>query len=339
MTKVLVTGASGFIGTHLAAKLAERGDEVTCLVRNPARAESLREHGARLVVGDVTNRTSLPDAVAGQSIVYHLAGCTQSLDPRYFYRVNQRGVANVAQVCAGQTTPPVLVVVSSLAAAGPAGDDQPKTEADRPEPVSHYGHSKRAAERAAEHFADRVPITIVRPPIVLGQGDRMSLPLFRSIARFGVHMVPGLDQRRFSLIHADDLVDLLILAAERGRRLPPRGRPESYGPQGYYFAACEENPTYANLGRMISEVMGRHLVVVIPTVTPLVWMVAVAGEAISRIRHDPLFMNLDKAREITAGNWICSADAAARELGFAVSVPLLERLRQTAEWYREKKWL
>jgi len=339
MAKVLVTGASGFIGTHLVAALAARGDEVTCLVRPTSHVDSLRDAGARLSFGDVTDRSSLTAAVAGQSVVYHVAGCTQALGPRLFYRVNQRGVANVAQVCAGQTNPPVLVSVSSLAAAGPANEGQPKTEADRSEPVSHYGHSKRAGERAAEHYADRVPITIVRPPIVLGEGDRMGLPLFRSIARFGVHMVPGLDRRRFSLIHADDLVSLLILAAQRGRRLPPRGRPESHGSQGYYFAACEENPAYSDLGRMIAEVMGRRLVVVIPTATPLVWMVAVAGEAISRIRQDPLFMNLDKAREITAGSWLCSADAAAKELGFTVTVPLLERLRQTAQWYRDKKWL
>jgi dihydroflavonol-4-reductase len=339
MAKVLVTGASGFIGTHLVSTLAARGDEVACLVRQTSKVDSLREAGARLVFGDVTDRDTLPAAVRGQSVVYHVAGCTQTLAARHFYRVNHRGVANVAQVCAGQTTPPVLIVVSSLAAAGPSHDGQPKTEADRPEPVSHYGHSKRAGERAAEHYADRVPTTIVRPPIVVGEGDRLSLPLFRSIARFGVHMVPGVSPRRFSLIHVDDLVNLMMLAADRGKRLPPRGLPESHGPQGYYFAACEEDPAYADLGRMVSEAMGHHLVVVIPTVTPLVWMVAVAGEAISRIRHDPLFMNLDKAREITAGSWLCSAEAAAKELGFTIRVPLLERLRQTAQWYRDHKWL
>lgn len=339
MAKVLVTGASGFIGTHLVARLAARGDDVTCLVRQTSRIEPLRLPGVSFVFGDVTDRSSLPSAVAKKDIVFHLAGCTQSLIPRHFYHVNQRGVANISQVCAGQTTPPVLVVTSSLAAAGPTRDGTPKTEADRSEPVSHYGHSKRAGERAAESYADRVPITIVRPPIVLGEGDRMGLPLFRSVARFGVHMVPGLDQRRFSLIHADDLIELLILAAERGKRLPPRGRSDSHGAQGYYFAACEENPAYADLGRMVAEALDRHLVVIIPTATPLVWMVAVAGEAISRLRHDPLFMNIDKAREITAGNWLCSAQAAADELGFAVGAPLLERLRQTAEWYREKKWL
>ena len=339
MAKVLVTGGSGFIGTHLVAALVARGDEVTCLVRRSSRVGPLNAAGVRLVYGDVTDRESLPSVVAGQQIVYHVAGCTQALDPRWFYRVNQRGVANVAQVCAGLTSPPVLVSVSSLAAAGPSLDGRPKTEADRSAPVSHYGHSKRAGERAAEAFADRVPITIVRPPIVLGEADRLGLPLFRSVAHFGVHMVPGLKPCRFSLIHADDLVQLLILAAERGRRLPPRGGPDAHGPQGYYFAACEEDPAYSDLGRMVAEAVGRHLVLVIPTATPLVWMVAVAGEAIARIRHDPLFMTVDKAREITAGNWLCSALRRRRGVGLRRGAPLIERLRQTAEWYRRQGWL
>jgi nucleoside-diphosphate-sugar epimerase len=339
MAKVLVTGASGFIGVHLVKALADQGDDIMCLVRRSSKTEPLEKLGAKLVYGDVTVRDSLPPAVTGKQIVYHLAGCTQSLDPRFFYRINQRGVANMARVCAGQTTPPVLLTVSSLAAAGPAVGGTPKTEADRPTPVSHYGHSKRAGERAAEAFADRVPITVVRPPIVLGEGDRMGLPLFRSVARYGVHMVPGLDHRRFSLIHADDLVRLIILAAERGKRLPPHDQPESYGPQGYYFAACEEDPAYTDLGYMVADAVDRHLLVIIPTATPLVWMVAAAGEAISRIRHDPLFMNIDKAREITAGSWVCSAQAAADDLGYAPAAPIADRLRKTAQWYREKKWL
>ncbi len=339
MGKVLVTGASGFIGNHLVSTLTKRGDNVTCLVRRSSHIESLRQAGVRFVYGDVTDHDSIAPAVKGQETVYHLAGRTQSLVARDFYRVNQRGVANVAEACAAQTTPPVLVSVSSLAAAGPANGGVPKSEADPARPVSHYGHSKRAGERAAERFADRVPISIVRPPIVLGEADRQGLALFRSIARFRVHMVPGRDRRRFSLIHADDLVNLLILAAERGKRLPPCGRPQSRGPQGYYFAACEQDPTYADLGRMVAKALGRRFVIVIPTGMPAVWTVAAGGEAISRLRHNPLFMNLEKAREITAGNWLCSAQTAATELGFAVAAPLPERLRQTALWYREKKWL
>ncbi|MBN2577748.1 MAG: NAD-dependent epimerase/dehydratase family protein [Pirellulales bacterium] len=339
MAKVLVTGASGFIGSHLVAALTARGDEVACLVRKSSRLAPLRRYNPQFIHGDVTDRESLSAAVAGKQIVYHLAGCTQALNPRQFYRVNRWGVANVAQACAGRTTPPVLVSVSSLAAAGPSPDGQPKTEADRPVPVSHYGHSKRAGERVAEAFADRVPITIVRPPIVLGEYDRMGFPLFHYIARFGVHLAPGLSRPRFSLIHADDLAELLILAAERGRRLPAGGGNNPRGPEGYYFAACEVSPLYSDLGRMVSKALGRRWVMVIPTTAPVVWTVAMAGELVSRVRHNPLFMNVDKAREITAGSWLCSARAAAEQLNFAVAVPLFDRLRQTAEWYRREKWL
>jgi nucleoside-diphosphate-sugar epimerase len=309
------------------------------LVRTTSQVETLRAAGMRLLYGDVTDRESLSAAVAGQEIVYHLAGCTKAVDWRCFYRVNQRGVANIAQACAERASPPTLIVTSSLAAAGPATNGHPRTETDRPTPVSHYGHSKRAGERAAEAFAHRLPITIVRPPIVLGEGDRMGLPLFRSINRFRVHMVPGQAQRRFSVIHADDLAHLLILAAERGSRLPPHRNEGARGPEGYYFASAEEDPVYADLGRMVAEAMGRHLLVVIPAAGPVVWTVAYAGEAVSRIRHDALFMNVDKAREITAGSWVCSAERAAAELGFRVAAALPQRLRQTADWYRREGWL
>lgn len=339
MAKVLVTGASGFVGTHLVEALTERGDEVTCLVRNSSRIEPLRRLNVRLVHGDVTDHESLAPAIAGQQIVYHVAGSIYVVRPRQFYSVNRLGVANVAQVCADQTTPPVLVSVSSLAAIGPSTDGRPKSETDPSEPVSHYGHSKRAGERVAETFADRVPITIVRPPIVLGEYDKTCFSLFHSIARFGVHLTPSLERSRFSLIHADDLAQLLILAAERGKRLPTADGTNGHGSPGYYFAACEESPLYSDLGRMISKALGRRWVMVIPTSSPIVWTVATAGELVSRVRQRPLAINVDKAREITAGSWLCSARLAAEQLGFKVGAPLLDRLRQTADWYRREKWL
>ncbi len=338
MTKVLVTGASGFIGTHLVAALAERGDEVSCLVRKTSQVDRLKEMGVRLVIGDVTDPACLPAAVAGQEIVYHLAGRTLALKRRQFYDVNRLGVAQIAKACAGQRRPPVLVYVSSLAAAGPAIDGRPRVESDSPSPVSHYGRSKRFGEYVAESFAYRVPTTVVRPPIVLGEGDRLGLPLFRSVVRFGIHLSPGFKSQRFSLIHADDLVQLVMLAAERGKRLPPLGQRGEPNGHGYYFAACEQDLTYADLGRLVAESVGRR-VLVIPTAMPVVRTVAAVGEAISHVRQQPLVMNLDKAREIAAGSWLCSAQAARDDLGFAVGAPLLERLRQTAEWYQREGWL
>jgi nucleoside-diphosphate-sugar epimerase len=338
MAKVLVTGASGFIGTHLVAALAARGDEITCFVRKTSVVRGLQARGVRLVCGDVTDPQSLLAAVAGQQVVYHLAGCTRTWNRRQFFQVNCRGVRHIAQACAAQENPPVLIHVSSQAAAGPAIQGRSRRESDPVAPVSQYGRTKRLGELAAERFADRVPITIVRPPMVLGEGDQLSLSLFRSVIRFHVHLSPGVRPRRFSLIHADDLANLLILAAEHGRRLPPRDGQSHPIAQGYYFAACEQDPTYADLGRLVAKSVGRR-VLVIPTVMPVVRMVAAAGEAIAQVWHQPPVVNFDKAREIAAGSWLCSAQAAREELGFVVGAPLIERLRQTTEWYCREGWL
>jgi nucleoside-diphosphate-sugar epimerase len=338
MAKVLVTGASGFIGTHLVAALAARGEEITCFVRKTSKVDRLQALGGRLVYGDVTDPESLLAAVAGHQIVYHLAGCTRARHRRQFFEVNCRGVAHVAQACAAQDRPPVLIHVSSQAAAGPAVGGRPRVESDPASPVSQYGRTKRLGECAAERLAHQVPITIVRPPMVVGEGDRLGLSLFRSVVRFHVHLTPGIGPRRFSLIHADDLVQLLILAAERGRRLPPRDGQSHPVSQGYYFAACEQDPTYADLGRLVAESVGRR-VLVIPTAMPVVRMLAAMGEMVSHVRHNPPVINLDKAREIAAGSWLCSAQTAREELGFAVGAPLIERLRQTTEWYCREGWL
>ncbi len=239
--------------------------------------------------------------------------------------------------------PPVLVAVSSLAAAGPSQPDQPRREIDPNAPVSDYGRSKLAGERALRTLADRVPITIVRPPIVFGEGDPAMLRVYLPIWRIGVHMVPGWAPNRFSLIHAADLVELLVLAAARGRRLLPidPNGPESgaWAAQGIYFAACPETPTYGELGRMIAAAMGRR-VLVMPTAAPVVWMVAGAAEGFHRLFfRRPAYFNLDKAREATAGSWVCSPQAAAEELGFSVTVSLQDRLRQSVEGYRAAGWM
>jgi len=339
MSKVLVTGASGFIGSHLVAALAARGEDVSCLVRRTSSLEHLDTLGVQYAYGDLADREALRAAVAGKQVVYHLAGCTRTLDVRQFYRVNVEGVRNLLAACAARATPPVVVNVSSLAAAGPSPPGRMRVESDRPAPVSHHGRSKRLGEQAAEQFADRVPVSIVRPPIVFGQHDRTGLEMFWGVDYFRTHMIPGLARNRFSLIHGADLAELILLAAERGSRLNP---PQRYGPssyQGYYHAACEQHPTYADLGRMIGAALGRPRVLAFHVATPMVWIVAGIVDFLGRATGRVRYLNLDKAREVTAGSWVCSPQRAIDELGFAVGAPLPERLRETVEWFRRQGWL
>jgi len=236
--------------------------------------------------------------------------------------------------------PPVVVMVSSVAAAGPSHPDRLRIESDRPAPVSHYGRSKWAAELAAREFAHAVPITIIRPPIVLGPADREGLPMFTSVARTGLHFVPGRVPHRFSVVHVDDLTQALILAAERGLRLEP-GVPalRRDDSRGIYHIAGDEHPTYADLGRLIGKAVGRSRVRIVRIPMRAIWAAALVVELGMRIRKKSQYLNLDKAREIAAGSWTCSPEKAGRELGFRPAAPMTERLRQTADWYRAAGWL
>ncbi len=338
MPRALVTGASGFIGPHLVERLQQAGYQVRCLVRRTSVLERLQPLEPEFVYGDVNDRDSLVAAVADMDVVFHLAGVTKALHYEEFHKVNAEGTGMLAEVCAGCEKPPTLVVVSSLAAAGPSPEDAPRRESDPATPVSNYGRSKLAGELAAAKWANRVPLTIVRPGIVFGDGDALTLEMFRPIERWNLHVSPTLADYRYSLIHAEELVSLLIAAAERGQRVETdtNGALET---TGRYLAADDLQPTYVDLGRMIGKALGKGRIFVIRVPKPISLVVISALEVIARFRKQPSIVNLDKIREGSAGDWTCSGEAAKEQLGFHPQFTLDERLRQTADWYRAAGWL
>jgi len=338
MAKVLVTGATGFIGTHLVQALAARGDEVICLRRKSSDVRRLEPLNVRFVAGDVTVPESLAAAIEQVDVVLHLAGMTKALGARQMMRVNRDGAHHVLAACAARPSPPVVVLVSSLAAAGPAPDDRLRTEADPPQPVSHYGRSKRAGELAAEKFADRVPLTIVRPPIVFGEGDRDFFRMIRPIHRFGLHLTPTRSTYRYSLIHAADLASALLLAADRGERRPA-AEAIAADTRGLYFVAADEHPTYAELGHLIGQALGRRKTRVLRNPAPVTFGAGLGAELLAQLIRRPSIFNWDKAREAAAGSWACNPQRAKEQLGWQCKAELAARLAQTTRWYRQEGWL
>jgi len=337
MPRVFVTGATGFIGSHLVQALAERGAQVRCLVRPTSRTDLLRAAGAELVSCEPSRPATWADALADVDMVYHLAGVTRTLVPSEFLRVNCTLTEQVAAACAAQPAPPTLVLVSSVAAAGPAPRGQVRIESDPPAPVSHYGRSKLAGEEAAARYASRVPLSIVRPGIVFGPRDPSFLKILQAIRRLHVHATPGLHPPALSYIHVADLVELLLRVADRGSRVPTGEN--GHAGKGRYFAVAPEYPTYAELGQLLRPLLDRPRAPIVRVPAPLAWCIAGASECWSRARGRAEELNLDKIREALASSWACSGEAARRDLDFTPAHPLAERLRETVEWYRAAGWL
>jgi len=339
MTRTLVTGGSGFIGSHLVEALLRRGDDVTSLVRPTSNRKLLESLDVRLAVGDVTDSQSLAAAIdrSRPDIVYHVAGRNAAWESWQFFQDNADGVRNVAGACAGRRSPPTLIIVTSLAGAGPTLRDRRRTEADMPRPVSAYGRSKLAGEREAHRFAGRLPITIIRPPIVIGPRDRVLLPMFRTVGRFGFLVTLGVDDFELAMIYVSDLVDALILAAERGRRLPADAEDDTGA--GCYFVACGQTPSLADFGRLLAAPLGRRRVRIIHLRRRMAWLSGKAADWFARLMHRPVVFNSDKVREALSGPWLCATDKARDELGFAAGVSLVQAIELTARWYRQHGWV
>lgn len=320
--RVLVTGASGFIGRHLVKVLLEAGHSVDALVRRSSNQEGL--DGARPVFGDILDPGALAAAVKDADLVFHLASLLKMPWAPAFQTVNTEGTHNLAEAIAARTSPPVLVVVSSLAAAGPSPPDDPRDETRPPSPVSIYGRVKLDAERAA---AVEAPVSIVRPPMVFGEGDRSVFPIFNTTRR-GFHVVPSFVDHQVSLIHARDLASALLQVGLHGERRP--ARTEDPG-RGVYYAADPSRLSYAELGRRIGAAQGRPKVTVVHLPGPLTASVATLSELLGRVRDRPTFLNRDKWREAKAGSWTCRPDKLGA-LGWAPA-PLDDRLAATARAY------
>jgi nucleoside-diphosphate-sugar epimerase len=324
----LITGATGFIGTTLAEQLLRRGDGVRALVRDPSRADELRAMGADLVRGDVSHPETLNEAVPDVDAVVHLAGLVKAVTREQLFTVNSDGARSLA-AAAARTGGLKFVLVSSLAAAGPSVPGRPRTEVDRPAPVSAYGQSKLAAEEAVRSFASALDASIVRPPIVYGPRDKEFLPSLFQLAKTGIVLKSGTSDKRYSIIHVNDLVDLIIAVAENGERV------REDGAAGVYFGDDGVEYTWEGLARGALGALGRRGAVV-PVPEFVSWIAAGAATAAARLTGRPAILSLDKMMEIREPAWTCSSAKARRELGWAPRTSFVEGMREAVRWYRER---
>lgn len=325
--KVMVTGANGFVGSHLVEELLSRGHQVAGLVRRTSNLRWLEGLGVDLVYGEVTEPASLVAPVRGAQIVYHLAAVTQARNHEIYYQVNHQGTVNLLEACV-RHNPGMkkLVLVSSLAAAGPSPEGRLLQETDECRPVSDYGRSKLLSEEAAAEYQERLPITVVRPPVVYGPRDKDLLPYFRILKK---HLRPllGFSDRLLSICHIRDVVQGIILAGESG---------EAAGQ--IYFISGNRDYSWDKLSQIMADAMDvRTLTVRVPPIA--VHLAAFFAELFAPLSREAPVLDRRKAQEMSQQYWTCDWSKAKDELGYRPFVSLEEGMRETVEWYREVEWL
>lgn len=323
----LVTGATGFIGSHVAAAATAAGFDVVALVRGATDRAGRVAFPGEVRRGDLADEASLDAAVAGVDTVFHLAGLTRARDEAAFMDANAEGVARLVRAC--RRSAPGLrrfVYVSSLAAGGPSAAGRPVVESDPPAPVSAYGRSKLAGEVRLREEAGALPWTVVRPPIVYGPEERDVLELFRA-ARRGFVPCVGTGEERYSVVYGPDLAQGIVAAA-----LAPAAAGRTY------YVAERADYSQHELAAHFGAAVGRSArVLALPR-----WLgrlAAAGGSALKPFLRRPPLLTLDKLPEVLAPGWSCSPAAAERDFGFVARTPLAEGARATAAWYRERGWL
>jgi nucleoside-diphosphate-sugar epimerase len=323
---VLVTGANGFVGSHLVEALLQAGYRVRCMVRRSSDLSHIRDLPVEWAYGDVGRGDGLREACQGVEAVFHCAALTRAPDRATFFRVNTHGSENLARA-ALQASPRLrrFVFMSSQAAAGPSAAAADHVDECRPpQPITWYGESKVAAEQALVAVPE-LPLTILRAAPVFGPRDRDFWAYFDLVRRH-LDLQLGSQDRALSLIYVRDLVSLMLLALENDRAA------------GQTYFACAWSLTHVAFSRAIAAALDSRTVQVRLPLAVLAPM-ALWSRVQCRLTGRPPLLNDQRVRDLQAPYWLCSGEKAARELGFAPRWELATAMQETVAWYREQGWL
>ncbi len=330
--KAYVTGGTGFIGSHLVERLVDHGYHVTCLIRQTSNLRWLnhllaaQSQQIQMVMGDLHDIDALTSHVRDADLVFHLAGLTKAPDAATYDRVNAGGTEHLIEACLGaQPNLNRFVYCSSLAAVGPSRNATPNTEDVIPQPLTDYGSSKLKGEMIVREYANRLPITIIRPPAVYGPRDA-DIFLFFQIINRGVMPILGDADKLLSLVHVKDLVAGIYTAAVSERAIGET-----------YFLTDGDIHTWLGIERVIADALGkRPFKVKVPLF--LLDFISIFTEAAAKIMSQAPTLNRQRVRDLKQRFWICDSTKAQKELGYRPIYCLKKGIKETADWYRANGW-
>lgn len=323
--KVVVTGASGFIGSRLRDAMLDAGADVIAI----RRAGSPEPKRGRSVVADYEDLASLEKLMSDEKpdLVFHVAGVTKGVTYADFQRGNVTPTKNLLEaITRAHPTISRFVHVSSLAAYGPSKVGDPHRESNPRKPIEFYGQSKLEAEEVVESYGDKLPWTILRPGGVYGPGDIDYFNLFKSIAQ-GYNVFFGNKNRWFSAVYVDDCVRSIVEASV------------SPGAKGRGYFVCDGVPvTWEQFQEKIVKAHGKK-VRTLDLPEMFVNLAAFGGEVMTKLDKKPRLFNRQKAKMGAQDAWTCTHQAARTDFGYIPQFCAEDGVERALAWYREHGWI
>ena len=330
--KILITGASGFIGSFIVEEALRRGFETWAAVRKSSSREYLQDERIKFIELNLSSKEQLMEQLKPHQFDYvvHAAGVTKCLNKDDFRRINTEGTKNLAEALIALQMPlKRFVFVSSLSIFGAIREQQPYEEireTDTPQPNTAYGRSKLEAERYLDSLGSRIPYIILRPTGVYGPREKDYFIMAKSIKQHSDFAV-GYQRQDITFVYVTDVVQAIFLALEKGEI----GRK--------FFLSDGEVYQSTTFSDLIHEELGRPWWI---RITAPVWVLRIVtffGEYVGRMTGKVTALNNDKYNILKQRNWRCDIEPARRELGFEPKVQLKEGVKTTIKWYKDNGWL
>ena len=330
MTSILITGASGFIGSFIVEEALRRNFEVWAAVRKSSSHQFLTDERIHFIELNLSSEEALRQQLAGHRFDYviHAAGVTKCLDKQDFFRINTEGTKHLVRALLALQMPlRRFVYISSLSIMGAIREQQPYEEireSDTPRPNTAYGESKLQAEQWLD--TQPIPYIILRPTGVYGPRERDYFMMAKSIQAHTDFAV-GFRQQDITFVYVTDVVQAVFLALEKGQT----GR--------RYFLSDGEVYQSAAFSNYIRRELGNPWWIRIIAPLWLLRVITFVGEYVGRLTGKVTALNNDKYHILRQRNWRCDITPACQELGYKPQVKLEEGVRRSIKWYRENGWL
>ncbi|MDF1563115.1 MAG: NAD-dependent epimerase/dehydratase family protein [Deltaproteobacteria bacterium] len=325
--KIFLTGGTGFLGSHVAEKLIAEQHEVRALVRASSKTDHLEALGVELVHASLETGEGLAEALEGCEGVVHCAGIVKARSREEFFRVNEGGTRTlVEEVLAAAPALKRFVHISSLEAQGPSPTAEEDTSRAEPHPVTHYGESKLAAEKVVLEYADRLPVTILRPTAIYGPRDIEMFAFFQSVSR-GLMPLMGGGHLRATVVYGPDAAEAIVKTLLTDH---PSGTT--------HYLTDGADYTWGEMGEVILESLGKSWALRLALPVWLFRFVALFSEAWGKLTGKAVMLTRNKVNALE-GHWLCSPASMEELVGWKPRYPWKEGVPLTVEWYRKERWL